>query len=63
MAHILTFEEMLSDPKELICEFRWGIEPQPFSLEWRKEWIKQGRQYGKTWRCWTDKPDRKVEWK
>ena len=53
---VLTLEEMLYSDKELICEFRYGIEPQKFKPEDRIRFVIDGRVYGKTWRCWTSKP-------
>lgn len=57
MARILTLQEALQIQEPLYCEFRWGIEPQKFNLKDRQRWVEQGRQYGKTWRCWDNKPE------
>ena len=64
---VLSLDEIVNANCDLITEFRYGIEPQHFSLDDRCRWLKQGRVYGKTWRCWNDMPtetERKnTEWR
>ena len=57
MAKVMTLQEVFNSKHTIMCEFRYGIEPQSFQLRDIVRWLKQGRKYGKTWRCWTSKPN------
>lgn len=64
---VLSLDEIVNANCDFITEFRYGIEPQHFSLEDRCRWLRQGRVYGETWRCWDGMPtetERKnTEWR
>ena len=68
MAKLLSLDEMMNVNGDLITEFRYGVEPQHFSLDDRCRWLRQGRActYGETWRCWdgmpTENERKNVEW-
>ena len=68
-AKVLTLKEVFSSAyakKRIMCEFRFGIPTQPFRIRDIVRWLKQGREYGKTWRCWskcpTDEQRKSVCW-
>ena len=49
--------------QDLYCEFRYGVEPQYCSCIDIYQWLDEEdyqcyhHKYGKTWRCWSRKPD------
>ena len=67
MARVMTIQEVFNSTHTVMCEFRYGIEPQRFQLKDIVRWLSQKRKYEKTWRCWSAKPtdeERKmVKWK
>ncbi len=56
MPHVMTLIEALSTEGPILCEFKYGVEPQYFEREDLFRWLLQRRIYGETWRCWSEKP-------
>ena len=56
MPKVMTLQDVFSSKHTIVCEFRWGVEPQHFQLKDIVRWLKQGRKYGESWRCWTLMP-------
>lgn len=56
MPHVMTLREALLTEGPVLCEFRYGVEPQYFEKEDLFRWLSQRRMYGETWRCWSEKP-------
>lgn len=58
MIKVLTLEEVFKSRHRIVCEFRYGIQPQKFQLKDIVRWLREGRgkEYAKTWRCWNDFP-------
>ena len=53
---VMTLQEVFRTKNAVVCEFRYGINPGTFQLKDIVRWLKQKREYGKTWRCWTHMP-------
>jgi len=55
MAKVLLPNEIKT--KKVFCEFRFGIAPQYCSIKDVFRWLLNTKyKYGKTWRCWNEKP-------
>ena len=71
MARIMTKQEVLHScfhsestgcNELLVCQFKNGVDTQPFSADDILRWMYGGKYiYGETWRCWTEMPTKEQE--